>query len=792
MAEATTEPVGRYVQIAVDTPDNVQSFALVKETSTSNFNAINPSVKTHSGTGCKIIQIVPNYTSSQPISNEDREYLSGLGYVRHQQAQYSIVTDGSTYRTMMTANESGLATNRNFEPVEVGVKPIDFDENKTWKYYTKRECNDPSIYPELFYYRNVRADTAWNSETQYYQNTTDFHHYYVIDGEKKVRFGIGDLGLYYNKNMSQPILSTNDDDNNGGSRHSAFWTFINGDTTTGLWTGTGTSYYNVDIGNSVVPAVQNLFSGMSRYLFDSDTYNSHWKTGVTDEQKGQWRTSVHNNLVIKNVTLTQFGFVNHDGHRYFGVWAFYPEAKYYVGYQQYPTTGTDTNKKGTGPYTAQTVESDLRTYDFSKPIPDTETPRLRYFQFYGVELDALEVTLKEKEGTKPPDINPNPTPSAGWTPLKPLLPTQRNLGVLAGANQHGFHVWCLAKEQFQGLVGSLWQWGNFSESYDEQMNKEGGIYNPLTNPEGTGSFNAALQNWFAKGKIDPLSAVQTCMALPSFVTPQVLGENDFGKVKIAGIELSWFGHCCQHDTYVADFTIKCDNTAVTDSYLDVAPNTSAEIYLPYIGTVGLDPASFIGGSITVRYSCCVVDGTISATVVCTSSMAEANITQYGPYLGSASYRIPIAQKDANAFQRELGYVKAVGTAVTGVVGAAFGASKHIAGTLAHTMLDTAGALEQSVLTPQIMHGGELGSGSAIVCPTDYIQVQLSTPLPKHLDEADLKQYGTSSGEIGTIESFGNGSSGRYVSYSYAKLDSIPATRAEIEEIKAILYGGVYQ
>lgn len=783
MAEATVETGGRYVEIAVDTPDNIQSFGLVKEIDTSQLTL--PSGSSFVSTSISQVQncrIIHGRLQSTAIT-QNESILGKMFFVRKQKPQYTLVTEGSTYNCPITTDEFCGALNRHFEPVEMGEKPIDWDENKRWKYWEKIQTGTFTDRP---YYRIARE--PWSATTQYYSNTQDFHYYYIIDGDKKVRIGVGDTGLTHdNHRMGMQIGHKEAGDGDYSGFNDAFWTFINGDTEQIIKAGTTSNeYYNSQVSTTEVNAMSNMFAGaqMNRYLFNTG-YNTGWRSSVTDEQKGQWRTRVHNDVRIKNVTTTQFGFLNHDGHRYFGIWVCYPTAEFYVGYKQYESASDN-------PISTATSLADLRSYNYDNPIPDTEMVKWGNVYFYGVELDALEVTLEEKEGTKPPDINQDPTQSTGWTPLRPTLPTQRNLGTLAGANESGFHVWCLARPQFQGLVGSLWQWGTFKESYESQVQRNGSIYNPLTNPEGTASFNAVLQDWISKGKIDPLAAIQTCMALPKFITPQVLAESNFGQVRVAGVETGQFGYCCEHETYIADFTVDCKDTAVTSSYLDMAPNTSAEIYLPYIGTVGLDPASFIGGQIDIRYSCCVVDGTISATVWCTSSMAEANLTQYGPYLGSASHRIPIAQKDANAFQRELGYVKAVGTAVTGAVSAVIGSSKQIAKTLAHTVNDTAMDVEQAVLTPQIIHGGELGSGSAIVCATGDIQVQLSTPLPKHNNEADLKEYGMTSGEIGSIESFGNGSNGRYVSYSYAKLDKIPATAAEIEDIKSILYGGVYQ
>jgi hypothetical protein len=330
-----------------------------------------------------------------------------MGFARKQKDQYTLVTEGSTYNCPLTRDEFCGALNRHFEPVEIGQKPIDWDENKGWKYWEKVL---EQTFTDCPYYRIARE--PWSATTQYYSNTQDFHYYYIIDGNKKVRVGVGDTGLSSDAGrMGMFIAHKNTGD---GGFDDAFWTFINGDTEQRIKDGnTSTEYYATDISGTQVAAVRELFAhgadaNMARYLFAS-RYKTGWRSTVTDEQKGQWRTRVHNEVRIKNVTTTQFGFLNHEGHRYFGIWVCYPKAQFYVGYKQYAGGKDDKN-----PISDKTELYDLRSYNFNKPIPDTEKVEWDNVWFYGVELDALDVTLEEKEGIVPPDVNPNPPAGASW------------------------------------------------------------------------------------------------------------------------------------------------------------------------------------------------------------------------------------------------------------------------------------------------------------------------------------------------------------------------------------------
>lgn len=762
----------RYIEVGVGSPENKAHFVLVDDISTDSLEGSGVTIHSCTATnfdGCSIMSLNLNDTA---IGNNTL-LLDGKGFATRQKDQYSLF-EGSKYKTLMTVDDPVTPTNKTFTEVPLGEKPTDWDKNFNVYYYIKH-VGHPNNEIHDVYYTHPTSST-WNSDTQYYYSNDAYHYYYIGNGETQVRIGCGDPGLSDDNYLpAYWVLSNGNSTTAQGD--DGYWTGVNGDTVERLRVPSNPGAVQLRVtttSNSRVSGMSGLMQGganMGRYLFESE-YNTGWKSGISDQKKGMWRTNVHDKVRIKNETVTQFGFVNYDNKRYFGIWLSYPTMPYYIGYHKYSSSSAN-------PWTNNTGNSDLRAYNYDDPIADNEKAKIDSMIFFGIEIEKMNVDIEVKEGQVPPDIEPDLPISPNWNPFKPVTPTRRNLGSLAGSNESGFHVWDVSSGDYKALVGDLWNWGSLTHSVAEQLQDEGYVKNILSNIGNIGiSFlwNTA-SSWVKEGKIDPLAAIQTCMALPAFIHPQVVAENDYGKIKIAGLEQNQYGYCCQSETYVAEpIIIDCKNLVVTGSYLDFSPYTMAQIYLPYLGTFELDPKDFIGGYIEVNYSCCVVDGTISATVVCYPGVAATYPTQYGPFVGNAAYRLPIAQKDVNAFQRDLGYLNAIGTAVTGVI------EKSPA-----KIIDASGQMANSYMMKQVMNGSPLGSGSALVSQTREVYVIVSTPKPLYDNWDDSKILGHSSGKKLKIKE----NSG-YVTYSGAWLNTITATAAEIEDIRNILRGGIYQ
>lgn len=805
----------KYISLFKGTPENQVNMSIANEVDWSSFASSTwQDVEVTIDSAHKPRVCHGGLDSSQILRYKTT--LDGLGLKKRPEEGFSLITDGSVYDVLMTSNDRAQATNRTMTAIPVGTKPDDWDENYAIKYYVQSTPSGDVRQPVY-----APAKAPWSSSTQYY--TSDYASWwYVKSGDNMLRFGVGDIGLTSQGFPSVGVLNNTTNFDNA-TQSPMFWTWLHDNTETIIKNNNVNDNYNFasfDSASFGMPG--GLFNNgqRNRYLF-STTYaenNRYWNTGYSGQDGAanrlQWRTDCRNKVKIRNKTCTQFGFVTQNGHRYFGIWVLVPTIANMIGFNKYANdaegipTSLDPTPISPDPHA---YDDDLRIYNFDDPIPDTQAPQYISIHFYGVEIDKIGITIEEKEGQRPPDTNPDLTPSNSWKPLTPVLPTQRSLGSLAKANEHGFHVYKIYKDDWKSFVSNLWNWGSLGNSLSQQVQEKGFIDNILAAFDinsAASLVTGTISNWLQQSKIDPLSAIQTCMALPGYINVQVQAENDVGHIKIAGMEQAQSAYCCGHETYIETYEIPTNDLPVTASYLDVAPFSTCEIYLPYIGTIQLNPADCVGsgenGKIVVTYSTCVVDGTISATVECYSGYASKNPAQYGPFIGNAAYRIPIAQKDANAFSREAGYLSALGTGMSGI----FNVVKSSLGTLATnprnqdaimqqgisnigTYANAAGSMigqaMNSYLLPQTMRGSTLGTGSAIVCSTNEIYVLMTTPWTVHSGKEDMMLKGSASGKIRKISE----NSG-FCTYTYANLQGITATAAEIEDIRSILQGGVYQ
>lgn len=807
------QPIGKYISLYKGTPDNPVNMSIANEVDWSQFGSaefVSTEITIDSDHKPRVCH---GYLRSTDLETY-KTVWTGLGLARKPKEGFSLYTDGSVYDVLMTADDRAQATNRTMTAIPIGTKPDDWDENYAIRYYYQQTPSGDIQQP---IYRPAQA--TWSASTQYYTNDNAVY-WYVKSGNNVLRFAVGDIGLTQQGHPSVGVLNNTTTD--GYNQSPMFWTWLHDGQETRLAKSTvptptndGFTYAAGSSNSTGSPWLLFLNGQRNRYL-NSPAYpetgtNTGWNTGYSGSSKeatdnrGKWRTDCRNKVNIRNVTCTQFGFVTQDDHRYFGIWVFVPKTEYYVGYNKYkngdPGCPTSHNPEDL------LYAADLRVYNFDNPIPDTQAVEFFDAYFYGVEIDKIGITIDEKEGTKPPETNPDLTPSTGWTPLTPVLPTQRSLGSLAKSNEHGFHVYKIDEDKWKPFVANLWNWGSLGNSLSQQVQEKGFVDNILAAFDinsAASLVTGTISNWLQQSKIDPLSAIQTCMALPGYINVQVQAENDVGPIKIAGMDQPQSAYCCGHETYIQKYTIPTTDLPVTQSYLDASPFSTCEIYLPYIGTIQVNPADCIGKEIIVTYSTCVVDGTISATVECYSGYAKQNPSQYGPFIGNAAYRIPIAQKDANAFSREAGYLSALGAGMSGIFNVVKGSLGTLAtnprnqdaimqqgmaniGTYANAAGSMIGQAMNSYLLPQTMRGSTLGTGSAIVCPTNEIYVLMTTPWTVHSGKEDMMLKGSVSGKIQKIsENHG------FCTYTYANLQGITATAAEIEDIRSILQGGVYQ
>lgn len=782
----------KYISLGVGTPLNKKNFTLASTVDTTDFigggTFTEKAITTTGIDDAKVLRIT--MTAAQTTAN--KTVLESIGIVNSLQDQVTILNNKPEYEVLWTGNENFASRNDGcqftFTPLTVGEEIDNWDETKLML-FTKSDSPDM----DGGNWRSVRANATWSDSTQYYYCNEAGSLYYITDKNnpnKRLRFYLGEGPLSYdNKRMSLCILSTHV---GASDNYDGWWTTQVYDPDTQTTTNqrlvvasqSGTFVRTVN----AISGVSNLFAGTNRGRdMSSSTYNSGWLTGTSDDTKQEFRMYHTTHTIYTNSTITQFGQVKKGDRTYFGIWVVYPKTQHYVGLKADADISIAASHG--------TSAGDMRSYGFGEiEKPHYENLEIEEVEFYGIELSKININIDIKEGQTPPDVNYNPNVSAIWPSLDPTVLNGRHFGSLADKDSHGFHIYQIPWGTFKNdFLGRIWNWGDSRQSVLNALTEGEGAVEVIDILSAILSGGASLFGQMAADnieiqRIDPMSAIAFSRSLPEFVKRSRM-QHMIEKISIAGFEvaLSSPAAIVLDEVVGYNFDIDCGGLLTTGSYLDYAPYSTAEIYLPYIGTVQVDPTDFVGGSINVQYNCCLIDGTISAHLTCYPGYSTTYPVQYGPFVGSGSFEFPLAQKDANAFQRQLGYVKAIGTGVTGAFGSFIGAAG------AASSMKTAGSgLLDSMMLKQNLRASQLGSGSAIVVPTDGVKVMVTTPLPMYLSLEDINKFGTASGKITTVQNAQREGQKTFCKFKYFDASSInEATPEEKDAIQRAFVGGVY-
>lgn len=200
-------------------------------------------------------------------------------------------------------------------------------------------------------------------------------------------------------------------------------------------------------------------------------------------------------------------------------------------------------------------------------------------------------------------------------------------------------------------------------------------------------------------------------------------------------------------------------------YLDYAPFTKAEIYLPYIGIHPLAVDDIMGKSVHVVYHIDILSGSCCAYVKCGGSVLYS-------FVGQCSCSIPITGNDwTNVINGALSIAASIGTMV-----ATGGAS---APTAASTIVSTA----VNSMKPNVEKSGSMGgTGGMLGVQTPYIII---TRPNQALPEKQNSFTGYPSFITSKLESLSG-----YTEIEEIHLENIPGTEQEISEIESLLKEGV--
>ena len=214
------------------------------------------------------------------------------------------------------------------------------------------------------------------------------------------------------------------------------------------------------------------------------------------------------------------------------------------------------------------------------------------------------------------------------------------------------------------------------------------------------------------------------------------------------------------------------------AYLDFAPYTKAEIYLPYCGSHPIDIDEIMGKTISVDYNIDIFSGACCAMIKCGNSVLYH-------FLGQCSQSIPISGNDWSQFISNA--IRAAASIGTMVATAGASAPATAAGSLARTtsQISSGASTAESIVSmkPSIEKSGAMcGCGGMLGVQTPYITFNFPRQcLPK--GQNTIIGYPTY-----ITYTLGDLSGYTIVDDLHLTIDT--ATNQEKDEIEELLKGGV--
>ena len=313
------------------------------------------------------------------------------------------------------------------------------------------------------------------------------------------------------------------------------------------------------------------------------------------------------------------------------------------------------------------------------------------------------------------------------------------------------------------------------------------LYNPTVGQlQALGHFlwsDAFSVDTFKKLFADPFDTLLGLSILP--VTPKVSGSHNiyFGNID-SGVSCN----------VVANQFLKVDMGSLTlnetyASAFDYAPSTQVDIYLPFIGSHGLNTNDVMGSTLHLIYKFDLLSGGCIAELFInhTSQGNKGKGMKYNRNMGLAytfsgqcSCSIPLTSNNYNGMIQ--GLIQSIGT--IGGIGASVATGNPALGIASVATSATTIGLQAN--TPTVQRSGNIGSSNALLsCLTPYLSVQRAHVCkPGHFYS---KRGIPSQVYVGNISSVGTGN--YFQIADCADLHASGASDTELSEIKSILTSG---
>lgn len=225
-------------------------------------------------------------------------------------------------------------------------------------------------------------------------------------------------------------------------------------------------------------------------------------------------------------------------------------------------------------------------------------------------------------------------------------------------------------------------------------------------------------------------------------------------------------------------TVDCGSITVDPiygSYMDYAPQTSAELFLPYVGGLPLDVNDVVGKTIRVQYEVDVLSGACVAYVFIDGGLHYQKA-------GSCAATAPIT---GSQMPNVVAGVLSIAGSVAGFVASAGASGASTAAKVASGIATGTSVAESAanMLKQSISYSGTI-SGWAGLLGSQKPYLLLSVP--------HVAMPGGQNALMG-YPAWVSGRVGDFTGYTECTVDRVTATRAtdkEVEEIKSLLEGGV--
>lgn len=253
-------------------------------------------------------------------------------------------------------------------------------------------------------------------------------------------------------------------------------------------------------------------------------------------------------------------------------------------------------------------------------------------------------------GLKPPDSTP-PSDTHTWvtTPLG-----------------HGINAWAVGEVAVGSLMDFLWGRGS-SNAFDA-----GGLW----------------QKWL-NYKFNPIGAIISLHKLPDELSLtgavssiSLAGFTFDGSASVAGVTIG--GNAIGSGLSTAYLYAE---SATLDfpygSYKDFS-RTSVELYVPYCGTMSVDPSVCVGGKISLTYQCDNITGSLAVQVGATNRWGQFQVI--GVMTGNCAYKVPLTGNDNGVGAGISAWTGGLSSIVTGNISGAISAGAQFAGIQHHTQI----------------------------------------------------------------------------------------------------------